>query len=133
MIFWTKFAQKEYFTSNARQMNITIEFNIFELVSVLNFILNRQIWFFRPTLTKNCIFISKQDIWTSPSNSTYSNLGTKLHIKQVIMIFRVKFAKKFYFQSKTNEHNQRIQHIWISLGIKFHLNKTVLPFWNKFA
>ena len=133
MIFWTKFAQKEYFTSNARQMNITIEFNIFELVSVLNFILNRQIWFFRPTLTKNCIVISKQDIWTSPSNSTYSNLGTKLHIKQAIMIFRVKFAKKFYFQSKTNEHNQTIQHIWISLGIKFHLNKTVLPFWNKFA
>ena len=32
LILWTKFVQKGYFPSKARQMNITIEFRISELV-----------------------------------------------------------------------------------------------------
>ena len=31
LIFWTKFAQKVYFWSKTGEMNITIEFSIFEL------------------------------------------------------------------------------------------------------
>ena len=51
MIFWTKFAQKEYLQTKTKKANTTIEFCIFELVynstySITNFNLNWQFGFF---------------------------------------------------------------------------------------
>ena len=40
LIFWTKFAQKEEFRLETKNVNITIEFSIFELVLARNFSLN---------------------------------------------------------------------------------------------
>ena len=52
MIFFTKFAQKGCFQSKTETINGAIEFCIFELVSVPNFSLNWQFWFFWPNLPK---------------------------------------------------------------------------------
>ena len=71
--FWTKFAQKGYFRSKMEEVNMTTEFFIFKVVSVLNFSLNWQFWFFKPNLPKKGIFGHKQKKWTLPLNSTYSN------------------------------------------------------------
>ena len=42
LIFWTKFSTKGYFRSKIEKVNITTEFNKFELVYTSNFILIRQ-------------------------------------------------------------------------------------------
>ena len=42
LICWTKFAQKYYFLSKARQLKITLKFGIFELIWVSTFNLRRQ-------------------------------------------------------------------------------------------
>ena len=48
--FGTKFIQKRYFQSRKEKGNITIEFCIFELVTVGNFSLNWQFWISGPNL-----------------------------------------------------------------------------------
>ena len=45
-IFWIKFAQKRYFWSKTKKVNITTEFCILELDLVRGFNLNWQFWFF---------------------------------------------------------------------------------------
>ena len=46
LTFWTKFSQKGRFRSKTENVNNAIEFSILELVSVVNFSLNWQFWFF---------------------------------------------------------------------------------------
>ena len=57
----TKFAQKECFWSETEKMNMTIEFCMFKLVSVPNFSLNWQFWFFGPNLPKKSISDLRQN------------------------------------------------------------------------
>ena len=64
--FWTKFGQKGYFRSKTENLNITIEFWIFELVQLAGFSLNWQFRFFGPNLPKNGISCLKQKKWTPP-------------------------------------------------------------------
>ena len=60
LVFWTKFAQKEYFQPKTEKVNITIAFCLSKLVSVSNFSLNQQVFlFFRPNLSKKGYFRSK--------------------------------------------------------------------------
>ena len=60
LTFWTKFAKKGYFRSKTERVNIMIEFCMFELFYVPNFSLNRQFWFFGPSLPKKGISTRKQ-------------------------------------------------------------------------
>ena len=72
--FRTKFAQKEYFGSKTKEVNITIEFFVFELVIVPNFSWNRQYWLFGPNLPTKNVSGQKWKKWTSsPLNSAYWN------------------------------------------------------------
>ena len=64
LIWWTKFTQKGYFRSENEKVNTTIEFCIFELVSVLNFNLRLKII-----------------------------VGTKFQLKLTILTWWTKFAK----------------------------------------
>ena len=59
-ILWTKFAQKEYFQSKTKKVNITVESCLFELVEVSNFSLNWQFWFFGLILPKKGISDQKK-------------------------------------------------------------------------
>ena len=68
--FWTKFAQKRYFRSNTKNVNITIEFCIFELP---NFNLNWQFWFFGPKLLQKGISSLNEKKWAPPWNFSYSS------------------------------------------------------------
>ena len=54
LIFWTQFASKGN-SSWKQEVNITIEFCIFELVYVPNFNINWQFWVFGQSLSKNGI------------------------------------------------------------------------------
>ena len=60
-IFWTRFAQKGHFWFETEKMNVTTELCIFELVSVLNFSLNRQFWFSGSILLKKGHFRKKME------------------------------------------------------------------------
>ena len=57
--FWTKFALKGYFPFKTEEVNIAIEFFIFELVYVPNFSLNWQFCVFGPDFPKKGYFQSK--------------------------------------------------------------------------
>ena len=50
--FCTKFAQKEPFPSKKEKISITIEISVFSLLTVPNFMLNRQFSFTGPNLLK---------------------------------------------------------------------------------
>ena len=58
--FWTKYTQKRYFRSKAKEVSISIEFCISELGQVPNFSLNWRFWFFGPNLPKESISSLKQ-------------------------------------------------------------------------
>ena len=104
LIFQTKFAQKGYFRSKTEKVNITIEFYIFDLVQVSNFSFNWQFWFLEPNLPQKGISGRKQKNWTLPFNSHIRvSLGTKFHVKLLILIFWTKFTWKGYFRSKTEK------------------------------
>ena len=117
LIFWIKFALKEYFRSKMEKVNITIAFCIFELVWVPNFNLQKQFWILESNLPKKCIFGRKQKnkhldwikhIWISQS--------TKFYFKQTVLDFGTKFTQKVYFRSKTEKVN-----ITIAFCILFEL------------
>ena len=50
LIFWTELTRRKYFRSKTEKLNISIEFSIFELVYIPNFVLIRQSWFSGPNL-----------------------------------------------------------------------------------
>ena len=58
--FFAKFAQKVYSRSKTGQMNITIVFNISELVDVTSFILNRQFWFWNQICPKRVFSVQSR-------------------------------------------------------------------------
>ena len=59
LVFWTKFAQKRYFRSKTENVNITIEFCLFELVSVIKFHLQLTILTFWTNFAQEQYFQSK--------------------------------------------------------------------------
>ena len=65
LIFWTKFSQKEHFWSKTQNVNITIEFSIFEVIEVPNISLNWHLRFFGPNLHKKNIYGRKEKKWAS--------------------------------------------------------------------
>ena len=136
MIFWTTFIKKGYFRSKRENSNITIEFSIFKLVYVPNLILNRQFWFFGPTLPKRNISRPKQGRWMLLSNSPYLNY-CRWQISSLIDNFyflNTIFQKRFFLIQKTKfEHLCWIQHIRINLCTKFHLKQTITIFRIKFT
>ena len=74
LIFPTKFVEKRYFQLKSEQVNITIEFCIFESVSVPNVNLKWYFWYFGRNLPKKGIISGeKQKKWTRPLNFAYSN------------------------------------------------------------
>ena len=75
LISWTRFALKDYFLSKTEEMNITIDFCLFELVLEPNFSLRWQFWFFGPELPKKGVSgqKKKKKKLTSPLNSAYLN------------------------------------------------------------
>ena len=72
LAFQPKFAQKDNLQSKREYLDITIGFSIFKSAKMPNFILNRQFWFFAPSLPWS-IFLVKNKKWTLPSNSAYLN------------------------------------------------------------
>ena len=89
LVFWTKFAQKEYLQSKIEKINITTEVWILELVEVPSFSLNWQFRFFGPNLPKKCIFSLKH--WILQIQISQSS---KLQVKLTVFIFWTKFMKK---------------------------------------
>ena len=70
LTFWTKFDQKGYIESKKKEVNITIEFRIFGLVSVTNFRIKWQFWIFLEQICLERVFLSqtKKMIWFLGSN-----------------------------------------------------------------
>ena len=86
--FWTKFFQKRCFLSRLEKVNIIIEFETFEFILIPTLILNKQLRFFGPNLSKKSICRPKQEKWTSSLNSAYSiSLDTNFYLKQTTFIF----------------------------------------------
>ena len=64
LTFWTKFDQKGYIELKKKEeVNITIEFRIFGLVSLTNFRINWQFWFFWSKFAWKGFFYHKQKKW----------------------------------------------------------------------
>ena len=111
LIFWTKFAQKGYFRFKTERVNTTIEFCIFELNQVPNFSLNRQFWFFRPSLPKKVFLVKKggkkeHHHWMLHIRI---NPGTIFQLKLTILISWNKFSQKGCFRFKTEKVNTAIE------------------------
>ena len=91
----TKFAQKRYFPLETEEVNIPIEFCIFELVRVPNFRLNWLIWIFRQSLPKK-VFPVENRKSEHPHRILHFwiSLSTKFRVKLRSLIFCTKFAQK---------------------------------------
>ena len=132
--FGTKFAQKGYFLSKTKKVNIIIEFYIFELILAAKFHFKRTILnfgikfaqkrYFRlktkkvNTTIEFCIF----ELFWVPDftlNKQFWNLGPNLPRKGI-------FGPK-----QKSEHHHWILHIQISLGTKFQLKLTIFTIWTK--
>ena len=112
------------------KVNTTIEFCMFKLVLVPNFILNRQLIFWSRFAQKGYIWSETEKKKKITINFLYIwiSLGTKLLLKLIILIFWTKFVQKGYFRSKTEKrgHHHWILHIWISLGTEFHFKQFLI-------
>ena len=60
LVSWINVDQKWNFQSKTGQINITIEFNIFDLVYVPSLILNKQICYFGTNLPKSSILVQSK-------------------------------------------------------------------------
>ena len=131
LIFWTKFNKKRFFRPKTEGVNTTIEFCIVELVSVPNFSLNWQFCFFGPNFPKKVLSVEnrKSQLYHWIVDIRIS-LGTKIQLKQTILIFWTKFTQKrvSLVENRKNEHHHWVLHIRISLGIKFQCKLTILIF-----
>ena len=135
-IFWTNFAQKGYFHTKTKKLNISIEFCMFELVQVPNFSLKWQFWFFGTNLPKKGVSTQNQKKWTASLNSAYSNYSSyQISASTDNFGFLDQIFPKtvFPFKNRKNEHHHWILHAKISVGTKFQLKVTILMFWTKFA
>ena len=105
-------------------MKITIEFNIFKLVLVLNFSYNKQYWFFGAKLPEHQHWILHTKI----------SLSTKFQLKLTILVFQNKIFPKraFLVEKRKRQHHRWVAHIRISVDTKFRLKLTVLIFCTKF-
>ena len=68
---WDQLSRKRYFQSKTEEVNIIIEFWIFELVKVPIFTLNKQFRIFKSHIPKISIPAAKKKL-TSPLNSAHS-------------------------------------------------------------
>ena len=108
-IFFDQIFPNEYFPSKMGKVNTTIEFYLFELVSVSNFRLNWQFWIFEPNLPKNTISGQKQRKWTTPLDCAIRiNLNTQFQLKLINRIFACVHDRSFYnklFRTGGDRHN----------------------------
>ena len=65
------FPKRVFPVENEKKLNITIEFSLFELLSVLNFNLNWQILTFGKNFLNKDISFREEKKWTSPLNCAY--------------------------------------------------------------
>ena len=73
LIFWSELALSGYLRSKTEKRNMTIKFNIYNLIMMPTFIVNSSFWSFVPNLPEKAICSPKQNKWTSPQNSAYPN------------------------------------------------------------
>ena len=104
-------------------MNITIEFNIFQLAHLPNFIWKRSS--IQNRTNKHNLRIQHIRMGYVPTFILNRNFW----------YFWSKFARRNYFLTKTekSEYHYSIQHIPLGLLTKFHLKQIILSFWNKFV
>ena len=105
--FGIKFAQKWYFRLKTKNVSITINFCIYEILLMVNLSLNWQLWFFGPDIPKKDISGRKQIKSTSPWNSTYLRVClNKISKSQEYILprdncfFPINITKKFIFRSE---------------------------------
>ena len=135
--FMTKFAQKGYFRSKMKKVNITIQFAIFELISLTTkFQLKLTILLAWTKFCPRRVFPvenrqSEDHYWILHIGIS---LGTKSHFKQ-FWILGPNLPKKCFssVEKEKSEHHHWILHTWISLGAKFQFELTILMFWTKFV
>ena len=136
LIFWTKFNKKRLFRPKTEGVNTTIEFCIVELVSVPNFSLNWQFCFFGPNFPKKVLSVEnrKSQLYHWIVDIRIS-LGTKIQLKQTILIFWTKFTQKGYPWWKTEKMNITIEFcifelVWVSnfsVNWQFWFFRTTCP------
>ena len=109
--FWIKFAQKGYFWSKTEEMNVIIEFYIFELDQVSNFNLSWQFWFFLDQICPKTVFpvVNRKSEHYHWILRTWISLNIKFQVKLTKFIFWTKFALKVYFRSKKKKVNLTIE------------------------
>ena len=115
-------------------MNITIEFYIFELVSVPSFSLNWQ--FFDPKFPKKVIPGLKQKKWTPLLNCAYSKkfrYEISAETDNLDFLDQICSQRVFLVEDRKNEHHHWILHIRIILNTQFQLKLMILIFWTKFT
>ena len=126
--------QKGFFGYKTEKMNTTIEFCISELIYVLNFSLNWQVWFFGPYLPKKSVSGLKQNKWNHHWILHFQiSLATKFQLKLTSLIFWTKFAQNGCFWSKRERLNSATEFCIFELGPIFQFKLTILIFWIKFA
>ena len=114
--FWIKLTQKGYLRT--KKMKIFIEFYIFKLIKILNFIFNKQFWFLEK--------ISKKK-YTSGQKMNICIESIHFQLKLPIAIFCTKLAKMgSYFQSITDKIDTTFEICIFELFFVSKLNK---QFW----
>ena len=88
--FWAKFTEKTYFQTKTEKVNITIEFCIFEF---WDSICPKRLFLVENRESELHYWVMQVEI----------SLGTKFHLKLMILIFWTKFARKGYSRSKTEK------------------------------
>ena len=97
-------------------------------IKVSNFTVNRQFWFFRPSLPKKSVFQVKS------SKNEYHHwflhvgitLGTKFQFKPTILTFWNGCLRKRYFLSKIEKVNSITESAYSNYSTKFQLKLTIL-------
>ena len=137
--------------SKKENLNITIEFIIFELVQMKNFILNRSFWFFGPIFFPEMYFLSKKRERKLAHQIQYIkiSLGTHFQLKKAYWLFGPHLSKKditcpnqdncastsnsAYFNWSSFNQAYFNQSSISQLVIKYHHKQTILIFQTNLA
>ena len=99
--FWTKFVQKRYFRSKTEEVNITVEFCIFELGLMPFFSLTKNFYILNQ-ICPTRVF----PVWNGKSEhhhwilNIWISLGAKFQLKLTILNFGTKFANIYLVYTK---------------------------------
>ena len=121
--FWTKYAGKGCFSSEAKKVKATIEFGISKLNLVPNFRRTDNVDFFSSNLQNILFLIEKRD--SEQCHWIFNirvSLETKFLLKLSIMHFWTKFAQKECFRCKTEKVNATLGFRIFQLGLVLNFN-----------